>query len=117
MPIEASPEPLLVQEMGNQTDATTKDEEAVEDSHLQVVLGFLGRKRTAVAHKINKADSNATIDVEDQVVLLGSSNGLHSQRIVEHLTAGEVVLDVVLDKLDTKVRVVSGLDPVANTGN
>jgi hypothetical protein len=103
--------------MGNQTDTSAQDEETVENTHLQVVLSLLVGKGTTVADKVNETDSNASVNVENEVVLLGCCHGLDSERIVEQLGAGEVLLNVLLDKLDTEIVVVAGLDPVANTGD
>jgi len=115
MPVKSSTQPLLVKEMGNQTDASAEDEETVEDTHLQVVFSLLIGEGTTVANEINEADSNATVNVENQVVFLGCCHRLDSERIVEELGAGEVLLDVLLDKFDTEIGVVAGLDPMANT--
>lgn len=71
MPVETSPQPLLVKEMSNQTNASAENEQAVEDTHLQVVLGLFVGEGTTVANQVNKADSNAAVHVEDEVVLLG----------------------------------------------
>jgi len=117
MPVETSTQPLLVKEMGNQTDTSAKDEETVEDTHLQVVLSLLLGEGTTVAYKVDEADSDATVNVENQVVLLRCCDRLDSQRVVEQLGAGEVLLDVLLDELDTEIWVVTRLDPVTNTGD
>lgn len=101
--------------MGNQTNAAAKHEETVEDTHAEVVLGLLGRKGTAVAHEVDKAHGNAAVDVEDEVVLLGRRHRLNGEGIVEQLGAREVLLDKLLDELDTKIGVVPRLDPVADT--
>jgi len=103
--------------MGNQTDTSAENEETVENTHLQVVFSLLVGEGTAVANQVNEADSNATVNVENQVVLLGCCHRLDSERVVEELGAGEVLLDVLLDKLDTEIGVVARLDPVANTGD
>jgi hypothetical protein len=117
MPVETSTQPLLVEEVGNETDTSAEDEETVKNTHLEVVLSFLAGERTAVTDEVNEADSDAAINVENQVVLLRCCDGLDGQRIVEQLGAGEVLLDVLLDKLDAEIGVVTGLDPVANTGD
>ena len=70
-----------------------------------------------MSEEIHKADSNATINVEDEVVLLGSCDRLDGQSVIEELGAREVLLDVLLDELDTEIGVVTRLDPVADTGN
>jgi hypothetical protein len=117
MTVKTSAQTLLVEEMGNKTNASAENEETVEDTHLEVVLGLLGREGTAVADEIDEADSNAAVDVEDQVVLLGGSNSLDSESVVEKLVAGEVFENVLLDQLDTEIGVVSGLDTVTDTGD
>jgi hypothetical protein len=117
MPVQTSPEPLLVEIMGNQTDGTTKHEQTIEDTHLHIVLGLLLREGAAVAHQVNEADSNAAIDVENKIVLLGGGDSLDSKSVIEELAAGEGLLNEVLHKLDTEIRVVSRLDSVTDTGD
>src|SRR5690242_17321372 len=70
MAVQTSPQTLLVQEMGNQTDGPAQHEQTVENTHAEVVLGLLRRESTTVADKVNEADSNAAIHVQNQVVLL-----------------------------------------------
>lgn len=115
--VQTSAKSLLVEVVGNKTDGTAENEQTVEDTHLEVVLGLFGGEGTAVAHQVNEADSNAAVDVENEVVLLGGGDGLDSQGVVEKLVGGELGLDVLLDKLDTEIGVVAGLDTVTNTGD
>jgi hypothetical protein len=96
--VETSAQSLLVEEMGNETDRTTEDEQTVENTHLEVVLGLLSSEGTAVADEIDESDGNGTINVENQVVLLGGGDGLDGKSVVEEGSAGEVGLDVLLDK-------------------
>ena len=70
MPVKTSPQPLLVKEMSNQTDASAEYEETVEDTHLQVVLSLLVGESTTVTNKVNEADSDAAVHVQNEVVLL-----------------------------------------------
>lgn len=115
--VKTGTQALLIEVVGNQTDTATQDEETVKDTHLHVVLNFLGGEGTGVAHEVNETDSNATVNVQDQVVLLRGGDGLNSDGVVEQLGAGEVLLGELLDQLDTKIRVVTGLDTVTNTRN
>ena len=117
MTVETSAQTLLVEEMGNKTNAAAQDEETVQDTHLEVVLSLLGGEGTAVAEEIDEADGNAAIDVEDQVVLLGGGDSLDSQGVVEHFVAREIGQDVLLNQLDTEIGVVARLDTVTNTGD
>lgn len=117
MSVETSAQSLLVEVVGNQTHAATKNEETVEDTHLHVVLRLLSGESTAVAHEIHEADSNATVDVENEVVLLGGRDSLNSDGIIQQLSAREVLLHVVLDQFNTEIGVVTGLDTVTNSGN
>ena len=50
-------------------------------------------------------------------ILLGSRHLFNSKGVVEEAVAGEVLLDVLLDELDTKIGVVDALDLVADTGD
>jgi hypothetical protein len=70
MSVKTSAQSLLIQEMGDKTNAATKHEQAVENTHLEVVLSLLGGEGAAVAHQVNKADCDTTVNVKDEVVLL-----------------------------------------------
>lgn len=117
MPVKTGPQPLLVEEVGNQTDRATENEKTVEDTHLEVVLSLLGSECTTVTDEIDEADSNAAVDVQDEVVLLRRCDALNGKGVIEQLCAREVLLDVLLDELDTEIGVVARLDPVTNTGD
>lgn len=99
--VETCAQALLVEEMSNETDGAAQHEQAVENTHAEVVFGFFGAKGTRVAEQVDEADGDAAVDVEDQVVLLGCRDGLDRDGIVEEFAAGEVLLDVLLDQLDT----------------
>jgi hypothetical protein len=117
MSVQTSTQSLLIQEMGNETNAATKHEQTIEDTHLKVVFGLFSGEGAAVAHQIDEADCDAAVDVEDKVVLLGRCDGLNSKSIVEELGAWEVLLDEFLDELDAEIGVVSRLDTMADTGD
>jgi hypothetical protein len=53
---------LLVEVMRNETDGTTQDEEAVQDTHSKVVFGFLGREGAAVSEQVDKGDSDTSCE-------------------------------------------------------
>lgn len=105
MSVQARPQPLLVKVMGDETDTATEHEETVEDAHAEVVFGLFGAEGAAVAEEVDEADGNAAVDVEDEVVLLGRSHRLDGDGVVEHLTAGEALLDELFDKLDAEIGV------------
>ena len=107
MSVKASTQALLIQVMRNETDASAENKETVEHTHLKIVLSLFGTERTAVAEQVNKADSHTSVNVQDEIVFLGSCDGLDCQGIVEQLSAGESLLDEFLDKLDTEIGVVS----------
>jgi len=115
--VETSAQSLLVKEVGNQTNGATEDEQTVEHAHLKVVLSLLGREGTAVAEKIDEADGDGTIDVENKVVLLAGGDGLDGNGVVEELGGREVGLAELLDEGDTEIGVVARLDTVTDTGD
>ena len=105
--VKPSSQTLLIQEMGNQTNAATQDKQSIEDTHAQVVLGLLRRKGTASTKQVYKADCYGSVDVENQIVLLAGGHGLNSLSVVEQCGAGEVLVDKLLDERDTEIGVVS----------
>jgi hypothetical protein len=115
MTIETGAQSLLIQIMGNQTDAATENEEAVENAHAEVVLRLFGREGAAVAEQVDKADGHATVDVEDQVVFLGGGDCLHCDGVVEQFVGGEVLGDEFLNELHAKIGVGSRFDAVTDT--
>ena len=117
MSIQTSPQTLLVKIMRDQTDTPTKHEQAIEDTHVHVVFSFLGAKGTTVPHQINKADCDAAIDIENEIILFGRRDGLNGNGVVEHLAVRKVLVDELFDQLDTEIGIVAGLDFVADTGD
>ena len=85
MPVKTSPQSLLVQEVGNQTDRATQHEQTVEHTHLQVVLSLFRGKGAAIPHQIDEADGDAAVDVENQVVLLRGCHSLDGDGVIKKL--------------------------------
>lgn len=117
MSVQASPQALLVKIMSNQANAPSQHKQSVQNAHIHVIFGLLGTESTAVAHQINEADCNTTINVQNEVILLGRSDGLHSNGIVQHFAVWEALLDEFFDQLHAKIRIVAGFDFVANARN
>jgi hypothetical protein len=69
--VERRPQPLLVQVVSNKPDATTEDEQAIQSTDLDVLIGLLWRESTTVSQEIDKAHRDATVHIED---------GLESQK-------------------------------------
>jgi hypothetical protein len=115
--VQTGTQALLVEEMRNKTDRSTQDEKTVEDTHLKVVFGLLGAECAGVAEKVDKADSDAAVNIKNEVVLFASRNGLNSEGVVEQFGGGEIGKTVLLDKRDTEIGVVARLDTVADTRN
>jgi len=105
--VETSAQSLLVEEVGNQTNRSSKHEQTVEHTHLEVVLCLFRGEGAAVAEEVDEADGDAAVDVEDEVVLLGGGNSLDSEGVIEEFCRGEVLLDEFLDELDAKIGVVA----------
>ena len=107
MSVKAGAQSLLVKVVGNQTNAPTQDKETIQHAHAQVILDLLGGESAAVTHQVDEADGDAAVDVQDQIVLFGRGDRFDGDGVVEESRAGEVLLDVLLDQLDTQVRVVA----------
>jgi len=117
MPIQAGSETLLVKVMCNQTNAPAKDKQSVENTHAEIVFGLFRSEGAAVAHQVNEAHGDTTIDIENQVVFLASSDSLDGDGVIKHLTAWKALLDEFFYKLNAQIRVVAGLDFVADAGD
>jgi len=117
MPVQSRAQPLLIQEMGNETNTTTEHKQSAQNAVAQIVLGLLGRKGAAVAQQVDEADGDAAVDVEDQVVLFARRHRLDRLGVVEHGGAREVLVHVLLDERDAQIGVVARLDAVANAGD
>jgi hypothetical protein len=113
--VQWSAETLLVEVVADEANAASEDEETIESTNADIFVCFFSAKGTAVSQEINETDSNAAIDVEDEGILLGSGDLLNSKRVVEQRVAGEALIHVVLNELDTQIRVVDALDLVADT--
>jgi hypothetical protein len=83
MTVQAGTQSLLVQEVCNQTDAATEDEQTVQDTHSHVVFCFFRAESTARSQKVDEADGDTAVNVEDQVVLLGGGNSFNSKGVIE----------------------------------
>ncbi len=117
MPVQTRPQPLLVQVMRNQPDTPAQHEQSVEHAVPEVVFRLFCRESTAVPEKVDEADSHATVDVQDQVVLLRGCDGLDGNGVVKKLGGWEVLLAELFDEGDAEIGVVARLDAVANAGD
>jgi len=91
MSVQTSPQSLLIEVVGNQTDATTQDEQAVQDAHSEVILSLLRGEGATVAEEIDKADGDAAVNVENQVVFLRGGDGLNGDGVVKELVRSKVL--------------------------
>jgi hypothetical protein len=60
-------QPLLVEVVADETDASSKDEQPVQRANLDVLICFFRREGTRVAKEVDEADGNATVDVKDEL--------------------------------------------------
>ena len=65
--VQRCAEALLVKVVANEADAASEDEQTVERADLDVLVCFVRCECTAVAQKINEADSNTTIDIQNEL--------------------------------------------------
>ena len=115
MALERCAQTLLVKVVANETDATTKNEKTVQRADLDVLVRLLWREGARVAEQVDEAHGDAAINVKDERILLRRRNLLDRECVVEQAVAGEVLVDVLLHQLDTKVGVVHALDLVTDT--
>lgn len=103
--------------MRNQPDTPTQHKQPVQHTHAEIIFSFFGAESAAVAHEVDKADGDAAVNVEDQVVFFRGRDCFDGDGVFEHFAAGEALLDEFFDELDPEVGVVARFDFVANSGN
>lgn len=101
MPIQAGSQTLLVKVMRDQSNASSQDEQTIQDTHIEVVLGFLGAEGSAVTHQVHEANGNTSVNVKDKIVFLGCGHSFNGDGVVKHLAAWESLVDKLFDELDT----------------
>ena len=58
---------FLVQMVTNETDATSKNEQAIQCTNLDIFFSFLACERPTITEKIDEADSNTSVNVKDEL--------------------------------------------------
>ena len=101
--------------MTNKPNAPSKHKQPVQASNLDILISFFSRERTRISKQVDKADGDASVDVQDKGIFLRCGHFLDGESVIEEGVAGEVLLDVFFDELDTQVRVVHRLNLMANT--
>ena len=117
MSVKPGPQSLLIQVMGNQTDASAQYKEPIQHTHVQVIFRFLRAESAAIAHHVDETHRDTAINVEDQIVFFGGGDSFDGNGVVEHFARGEVLLHKFFDEFDSEIGIVSGLDLMANPRN
>mmetsp|Transcript_20731 Transcript_20731/g.41867 ORF Transcript_20731/g.41867 Transcript_20731/m.41867 type:complete len:479 (+) Transcript_20731:100-1536(+) len=115
--IEALLQTPLIYEVANEPDATSEDEEPVENAVFNVLVGFLTCEGTAVAEQVHEARGDAPIDVEDEVGLLPRCNSLDFECVLKQRGIFEFFQSEVFDDFHTLVWVLERFNLVTNARN
>ena len=81
MTVQRCPQPLLVEMVSNESDAPAEDEQAVEGTDPDVLVGLFGCEGARVTEEVDEADSNATVDVQDELERGRSANEVEESRL------------------------------------
>ena len=98
-------EALLVDEVTDEANRSTRNKEAVEATVGDELVGLIAVKGATVAQEIDKARRDASIDVENECGLLLGRHLLDGHGKIEDGCAREVLLGVLLDDVHAHVRV------------
>ena len=71
-------------------------------------------KKLPMSQQIHKADGNTAVNIEDKIRLLAGGDLLHLQGVLQQRRLREVLQGELLDQRDALVRIVDGLDAVAD---
>lgn len=107
-------EKFVTNQLTNEAYTSAKDKETVDGPDFDVLLRLFPREAPAIPEHIDKGTSDNSIDVENEIGLLGRRDLLDFQRVQHQGLGGETLEDVFLDQLDSHVRIVDGFDSVAD---
>ena len=65
--VKRSTQAFLVQMVTNETDATSKNEQAIQCTNLDIFFSFLACERPAITEKVNKAGSDTSVNVKNEL--------------------------------------------------
>ena len=85
MTVQRCPQPLLVEVVSNESDAPAEDEQAIEGTNPDVLVGLFGCEGARVTEEVDEADSNATDDVQDELERGRSANEVEESRLNDNL--------------------------------
>merc|ERR1719234_504324 len=114
VPVQPLLEPLLIEEVADEPDATSEHKHSIQRAGLDVRLCLILGEEPTLSQQINKANSNAAVHVEDEIWLLLSGDLFHLLGIVKQRGAGEVLLGKLCHQGHSLVRVVQALDAMPN---
>jgi hypothetical protein len=67
MTVQRCTQPLLVEVVTDETDASSEHEQPVQRTDLDVLVRFFGRKGTRVTKEVDEANGDTAIDVENEL--------------------------------------------------
>jgi hypothetical protein len=67
MPIQRRPQPLLVKVVSDEPNTPAEHEETVGGTNPDVLIGLLGCEGARVTQEVDEANSDATVNVEDEL--------------------------------------------------
>ena len=86
MTVQRRAEPLLVKMVTNETNATTKNKQPIERPNFDVLVRLFRGEGAAVPEEIDKADSDAAVDVQDELWLTNVSEARRGHESKERRT-------------------------------
>ena len=85
MTVQRCPQPLLVEVVSNESDAPAEDEQAVEGTDPDVLVGLFGCEGARVTEEVDEADSNATVDAQDELERMRSAKEAEESKVGDDL--------------------------------
>lgn len=67
MTVERCTQPLLVEVVTDETDASSEHEQPIQRADLDILVRFFSRKGTRVTKEIDEANGDTAIDVENEL--------------------------------------------------
>jgi len=114
MAVERLLEAVLIKVVANETTRPTKDKETIEAATFDDFIRFRLAPCSTATNHVDKDNSDATINIENEVRFLLRRELLDSKGIIQNSVVREVILGELLDDFNALIWVGEGLDTMSN---
>merc|ERR1712224_932762 len=114
MAIKRLLEAVLIKVVPNETNRTSHNKEPIEAATCDDFVRFWSAPCSTATNHVNENNSNAPINVENEVRFLLCRELLHRKGVVQDRVVGKVLLSELLDDFNTLIGIGERLNTMSN---